>query len=463
MSDDEQRQGMARITDPGHLARAELVEQGRAVRKEVSRAALGDWTPSPDRPDPIAVLEESNRNRVPELVPIRYGRMLKSPFTFYRGAPAVMAWDLARMPSTGLNVQACGDAHLLNFGAYASPERRLVFDVNDFDETLPAPWEWDLKRLAASCAVAARTIGLTDQEEPAVQAAVRGYAGQITRLSGMTTLDIRYAHIDLDSLTALIPDRSARRSIERFTEKTKSHTVLDALSKLTEVVDGQRRIVERPPLIVRFDDLEDHIEVRNFFDGYAATLQDDRRHLLSHYRFVDAARKVVGVGSVGMRASIVLFEGRGALDPLFLQLKEAEASVLEPYAGSSTHENHGHRVVTGQRLMQATTDLFIGWSTFGGRDFYVRQLRDMKGSINLDRANGVTLTRYAYLCGGVLARAHARSVGPGLLHGYLGTGSAMSIAMVAFARAYADQNERDHAALVEAVRSGRLEANEEEI
>lgn len=452
------RRHLAHVSDAGSHSRVELIEQGRALRKSVPRTAHGDFEASPDRPDPVSILERSNETRVAELVPIRYGRMLRSPFTFYRGAPAIMAWDLAQGPSTGVHVQACGDAHLLNFGAYASPERRLVFDVNDFDETLPAPWEWDLKRLTASCVVAARTVGAASVENLAAEAAVRAYVAEMARLATKTTLDVHYAHLDIHELLPQITDPDMRKDVERFAARSATRTTLSALDKLTTVVDGKRTIVEDPPLVVRLPDIDSLEAVRDFFEQYRHTLADERRRLLDQFHFVDAARKVVGVGSVGLRAHVVLLAGRANLDPLFLQMKQAEASVLEPYTGAGAHASHGERVVIGQRRMQAASDLFLGWSTLVGEDFYMRQLRDMKGSVNLERVTPAELTNYAAVCGNCLARAHARSLDPGLLHGYLGNGGPFVVAMVAFAKAYADQNERDHAALAEAARSGRIEA-----
>jgi uncharacterized protein (DUF2252 family) len=451
---------VARISDLGHRSRSDLIEQGRELRKAVPRSSHGDWAPEPDRPDPVALLEESNRTRVPDLVPIRYGRMLRSPFTFYRGAPPVMAWDLSRTPSAGVNVQACGDAHLLNFGSYGTPERRLVFDVNDFDETLPAPFEWDVKRLAASCVVAARTAGFAKREADVAFAAARAYGTQMQLLATTTTLDIRYALVDIDELALHAANPTNKKALERFAASARTHTTLQAINKLTTVVDGKRVIVEDPPLIVRFNDPELLPMIKEFFQSYKRTLSDDRRHLLEQYQVVDVARKVVGVGSVGLAAMVVLLQGDAELDPLFLQVKQAQASVLEPYAGRSVYPRHGRRVVAGQRLLQATSDLFLGWSTLRGEDFYVRQLRDMKGSIDLDRTSLDIMVRYAAICGATLARAHARSAGPGLITGYVGTSETFAQALTRFARSYADQVVEDHAALVEAARSGRIEAIE---
>jgi len=452
------RKPHARITSVGGASREELLEQGRNLRKDLPRSAHAEIEFGPDRADPIAILETSNATRVPELVPIRYGRMLQSPFTFFRGSPAVMAWDLARTPNTGLKVQACGDAHLLNFGAYASPERRLVFDLNDFDETLPAPWEWDLKRLTASCVVAARTGGLGAFQDQVAESAVRSYVAELIFLAERGTLDIYYSHLDIETNLARITDPNDRREVRRFAARSSMRTSLAALDKLTKIVDGKRVIVEDPPLVVHFADFDNRRQALYAYEQYRRTLADDRRHLLDQFEYVDAARKVVGVGSVGMRAAIVLLNGRAGY-PLFLQLKQAEASVLEPYAGESVLSSHGERVVVGQRLMQATSDVFLGWVTMDGADYYVRQLRDMKGSVLPDRRAGrARLAWYAGICGMCLAKAHARSLDPGLVTGYVGAGGPFIDAMVAFAKAYADQNEKDYAALQEAVSSGRVEA-----
>jgi uncharacterized protein (DUF2252 family) len=447
---------VARIADTGLSTREELIERGRGLRKAVPRSSHGDWAPEPDRPDPVELLEISNRTRVPDLVPIRYGRMLHSPFTFFRGAPAVMSWDLSRTPSTGIYIQACGDAHLLNFGGYGTPERRLVFDVNDFDESLPAPWEWDLKRLLASIVIAARTAGFEAREAEMTMAGARAYARQMARLTSMTTLDIRYALIDVDELAFRSSDPVSRKALSDFAAMARTHTTLQALDKLTAVVDGRRVIVDHPPLIVRSPDPQMPELVREFLRRYKQTLSDDRRHLLDQYHVVDVARKVVGVGSVGLEALIVLLQGRAARDPLFLQVKQAEASVLEAYAGRSAYPRHGRRVVAGQRLVQATSDLFLGWSVMEGQDFYVRQLRDMKGTIDLDRTSAEVMVRYAAICGATLARAHARSAGPGLITGYIGDSDRFATALVAFAQRYADQVQLDYAALVEAAATGRI-------
>jgi uncharacterized protein (DUF2252 family) len=433
---------------------------GRARRVEIPRSAHAGWTPPPDRPDPVSMLEERHASRVPELVPIRVGRMLVSPFTFLRGAAEVMAQDLASTPTTGIRVQACGDAHLLNFGVFATPERHLVFDVNDFDETLPGPWEWDVKRLAASIAVAGRGVTLDPAPpEAAVGAMALAYRQRLAELSTMAPLDVWYERIDVDVVLALArkQDASSARTVERLVAHARHHTSLAALPKLTELVDGQRRIIEDPPLILH--DPEGLDVPRKVIDGYVASMSPDRRTLLERYRIVDAARKVVGVGSVGTRCHVVLLMDYDDDAPLFLQVKEAEVSVLARYGGASEYEHEGERVVTGQRLMQAASDVFLGWATGPyGHHYYVRQLRDMKGSVAIDLLSSGDLVRYAALCGVTLARAHARSGDASAISGYLGTGDQFDRALVAFADQYADQTVQDHAALADAVASGRIEA-----
>jgi uncharacterized protein (DUF2252 family) len=434
--------------------------EGRARRADVSRSAHAGWRPSSDRPDPIALLEARHRSRVRDLVPIRVGRMLVSPFTFLRGAAEVMAHDLSSTPTTGFRVQACGDAHLLNFGVFATPERHLVFDVNDFDETLPAPWEWDVKRLAASVAVAGRGASHAPvQVDAAVASMVRAYRTRMAELSAMAPLDVWYDRVDVDAVlalaerqdTPLLPDGG------HLLERARHHTSLAALPKLTELVDGRRRIIEDPPLI-----LHDHRHfdvARTAFDAYRASITRERRTLLDRYVVVDAARKVVGVGSVGTRCHIVLLMDGDGGAPLFLQIKQAEVSVLAPYSGPSEYRHEGERVVTGQRLMQAASDVFLGWADGPyGHQYYVRQLRDMKGSVSIDLLGPEELARYAMLCGVTLARAHARSGDPAAIAGYLGAGDQFDRAIVSFADGYADQTVADHAALDQAVADGHIEA-----
>ncbi|MBV6697392.1 DUF2252 domain-containing protein [Kitasatospora aureofaciens] len=444
---------------------AERRRRGRAARERVSRSAHGRWIPAADRPDPVAVLERQGEDRVARLLPIRYGRMADTPFTFLRGAAAVMAADLAAGPDTGLTVQLCGDAHLLNFGVYASPERALLFDVNDFDETYPGPFEWDVKRLAASVAVAARDNGHDDDRaRRAALAAAHGYATALRRLAGMGELDVWYARIDPDELLPLVRKPKQRKRVEADLAGARRRTSLQAFGKLTEERDGQRRIISEPPLIEPLTKTELR-GIGKVFSDYRATLAEDRRVLLDRYRFVDAATKVVGVGSVGTRCHIVLLEGRDGRDPLFLQLKEAGRSVLEDHlpatrvdAEVAAHHG-GRRVVTGQHLMQAASDIFLGWTTGpAGRHFYGRQLRDMKGSVEVADMTPSSLRAYAELCGRTLARAHARTGDRLAIAGYLGTADTFAEAIADFAMQYADRTVLDHAELLAAIDAGRIKA-----
>jgi uncharacterized protein (DUF2252 family) len=434
--------------------------EGRALREAVPRSAHTGWHAPPDRPDPVSLLEERHRSRVRDLVPIRVGRMLVSPFTFLRGAAEVMADDLARTPSTGLRVQACGDAHLLNFGVFATPERNLVFDVNDFDETLPSPWEWDVKRLAASIAVASRSV--TRERAPAGEAVrnmVWAYRQRMAQLATISPLEVWYERIDVDAVLALARQQriSSLPTVERVVERARHHTSLAALPKLTELVDGERRIIEDPPLILH---ARHELDVpRQVIEAYVESMSPERRALLERYRVVDAARKVVGVGSVGTRCYVVLLMDADDTAPVFLQVKEAEASVLARYCGPSQYPHQGERVVNGQRLVQAASDLFLGWATGPyGHHYYVRQLRDMKGSVAVDLMSPEDLTHYATLCGLTLARAHARSGDAAAIAGYLGSGDQFDRAIVSFADAYGQQTVEDHAALQQAVADGRIEA-----
>ena len=445
---------------------------GRSARRDAPRASHGTWHAAPDRPDPIALLEEQAESRVPELVPIRYGRMLVSPFAFFRGAALVMAADLSATPDSGLTVQLCGDAHVLNFGVFGSPERQLIFDVNDFDETLPGPWEWDIKRLAASIEVAARDSGLPRADRrSAVEAAASQYREAMADFAGRTELGVWYARLDADDLLALARKQLGRQSapvIMTAMTKARAKDSMKAFSKLTEVVDGEPRILADPPLIVPLRDLVDtearphyQTEVAKLFRDYRRTLQPDRRHLLEQYRMVDLARKVVGVGSVGTRCWILLLLGRKDADPVFLQIKEAQESVVAPYAGRSKVSNQGQRVVEGQRLMQASSDIFLGWIRGTGidnrsRDFYVRQLWDWKVSVDPANLTSANLAVYGRICAWTLARAHARSGDRFAIASYLGSGPAFDRAIGDFAVAYADQNERDYATFVEAINTGQL-------
>jgi uncharacterized protein (DUF2252 family) len=443
---------------------AERLAAGRALRAKVPRSVHADWKPAGDRPDPIDLLEASNRARVPGLIPIRYGRMLHSPFTFLRGAAAVMAHDLAGTPATGLRVQACGDCHLMNFGAFASPERTLLFDMNDFDETVPAPWEWDVKRLAASVAVASRHLGGSARGcVDAVLACVRSYRERLREFARTKVLDVWYARIAFKTLIQLSRTAAERKLWEEGARTARARTAVHVIPKLVATVREHRRIVDNPPCIYHPADAGAfEAEMRSLFKHYRASLPDSVRFLFDRYRFVDAAVKVVGVGSVGTRCAVAYFEA-GPDDPLLLQVKEAQHSVLEPYAGKSRYHNQGQRVVVGQRLMQSASDIFLGWARDEERgfDFYVRQLRDMKGSVPLEAMTPPDLADYAEYCGWALARAHAKSGDAARISGYLGKSDAFDRAVAAFAAAYADQSERDHAALVAAVSAGRLHAEEE--
>ncbi|KJS56218.1 hypothetical protein VM98_08610 [Streptomyces rubellomurinus subsp. indigoferus] len=444
---------------------AERRRHGRAARERISRSAHGRWIPAADRPDPLAVLVRQGEDRVKRLLPIRYGRMADTPFSYLRGAAAVMAADLAAVPDTGLTVQLCGDAHLVNFGVYASPERALLFDVNDFDETYPGPFEWDVKRLAASVAVAARDNGQDgDRPRRAALAAAHGYAAAMRRFAGLGELDVWYARIDTADLLPLLRKPRRRRRVEADLAHARRRTSLQAFDKLTEERDGRRRIISAPPLIEPLKEAELR-GLGQVFSDYRATLAEDRRVLLDRFRFVDAATKVVGVGSVGTRCHIVLLEGRDTRDPLFLQLKEAGRSVLEDHlpparvdAEVAAHWG-GRRVVTGQRLMQAASDIFLGWTTGpAGRHYYGRQLRDMKGSVDVATMRPTGLRAYADLCGRTLARAHARTGDRLAIAGYLGGADTFAEAIADFAVRYADRTVLDHEELTDAIADGRITA-----
>ncbi len=451
---------------------AERAERGRAARSAVPRSSHGRYEPARGRPDPIGILEAQAATRVPELVPIRYGRMLSSPFAFYRGAAAIMASDLAPTPRSGVDVQCCGDAHLSNFGLFGSPERRLIFDVNDFDETLPGPWEWDLKRLVASIAVAGRERGLSQRDrERGMLETAGSYRALMARFAAARNIDVWYARVDVEALVPQVAgevDARMRKRAGKVVAKARTRDSMDALAKLTRIVDGHPRIVSKPPLIVSLDDLDEGrrsqtiATLRGVMRGYRTTLQDNRGVLLDSYELADFARKVVGVGSVGTEAWIALLLGRDDGDPLFLQIKEAQPSVHEAFLGSSDYRHAGQRVVEGQRLMQATSDIFLGWLTSPedldgrARDYYVRQLRDWKGSAEIDAMTAEELISYGRLCGATLARAHARSGDRIAIAAYLGSGDVFDRALVAFGESYADQNARDYAALGAAVKSGRV-------
>ena len=453
-----------------HPTTEERTAAGRAARKAVPRSSHRDWAPAANRRDPVDMLEEQAATRVPELVPVRYGRMLVSPFTFYRGAAYLMAADLDPTPRTGLDVQLCGDAHLSNFGAFAAPDRRLVFSINDFDETHPGPFDWDVKRLAASFAVAGRDRGFSDAQRAAINHEVgRSYREAMHGFAGMRTLDIWYARLDVDEIYDRFRADASRKELTRFEgnlAKTRSKDSVKAMAKLTAMTDDGLRIVGDPPLITPIEDLAGHDAgelAREILRDYRSTLSADHRRLIERFRYVHAARKVVGVGSVGTRAWIMLLVGRDGDDPLFLQAKEAQASVLEPFLGASRFGNHGRRVVEGQRLTQSASDIMLGWIRATGldgveRDFYVRQLWDAKGSALVDAMKATTMERYAGVCGWTLARAHARSGDPIALAAYLGGSDSFDRSIADFAELYADQNELDYAAVRAAVASGRLTA-----
>jgi uncharacterized protein (DUF2252 family) len=455
-----------------HHSVAERVAMGKEARRLVPRSSHAELVID-DRPDPVDLLERQAVTRVPELVPIRYGRMLVSPFTFYRGAALVMASDLSRTPSSGLRVQACGDAHLMNFGVFGSPERRLVFDINDFDETAPGPWEWDVKRLAASFAIAGRDNGQkAKQRRDVVLTLVAAYRTAMSDFAAKKNLDVWYARLDVDEMFAELRDslggamrKQAAANIAKARTRDSSH----ALGKLTEVVAGSRRIISDPPLIQPIEELFDGADHDAIVDGlhellraYRATLQADRRQLLENYQLHHVARKVVGVGSVGMRAWILLLSGRDDDDPLFLQAKEAQPSVLEEFVGASGAASHGERVVKGQHVMQATSDIFLGWQSFDSvdgvrRDYFIRQLKDWKGSATVETMTPAAMAVYARLCGWTLARAHARSGDRIAIAAYLGSGDVFDQAIAGFSEAYADLTERDYELLVQAERNGRIE------
>ncbi len=456
------------------LQSGESAERGRAARGTAPRSAHGDWAPAPDRPDPVALLEAQAASRVRELVPIRYGRMLVSPFTFYRGAAAVMAADLAATPSSGIAVQACGDAHISNFGAFGAPDRRVIFSPNDFDETLPGPWEWDVKRMAASAEIAGRDIGLAaDRRRWIVADCVREYREAMRDFARQSHLDVWYERLNASELVDRFGGRLGPKGRIVFAKpfaKARRKTSLRAVAKLTEQVDGRLRFRSVPPLLVPLRELYSPADardevgyVRELLEEYAAGLDPDRRFLFGTYRFVDMARKVVGVGSVGTRAWIFLLVGREGSDPLVLQAKEAQPSVLEPYVGASEFENHGERVVRGQRMSQAASDIFLSWQRSADldgheHDFYVRQLWDWKASADLSALGEDGLHAYTRACGWSLARAHARSGDRLAIAAYLGPGARFDEAIARFSIAYADQNERDYQRLVDAVAGGEVAA-----
>ncbi len=463
-------------TSPRRMSPSERAARGRALRADVPRRSHAGFEPAAGRPGPILLLEQQSASRVPELVPIRYGRMLASQFSYFRGAALPMASDLAATPVTGLAVQACGDAHLGNFGFFGSAERRLVFDINDFDETLPGPWEWDVKRLAASLEIAGRDNNFSQRQRTAiVRASVRRYRMAMADFARLSNLEVWYVHADADAIRQRLDSRLSakqRRDLDRGIARARTRDSMQALSKLTRIVDGKPQIVADPPLIVPLSSLLPadvdrtgaEADLIHMFDRYKRTLSGDRRYLLEQYSWElsDIARKVVGVGSVGTRCWILLMRGRDGADPLFLQMKEAGPAVLSEYAGASKFDNQGQRVVEGQRLMQASSDIFLGWQrTHEGldgvsRDFYIRQLRDWKFSFDSQAMIPSGMSDYGEVCGWTLARAHARSGDRIAISAYLGTSDTFDRAISEFASAYADLNERDYVALDDAAKSGRI-------
>jgi uncharacterized protein (DUF2252 family) len=478
------------MTGAGGIERGDVAARravGKAARVATPRGSHQGWTAPPDRADPVALLVAQNRTREQDLVPVRHGRMLTGPFPFFRGSAKIMAADLRGTPRAGFTVQLCGDAHLSNFGAFASPERTLLFDLNDFDETLPGPFEYDVKRLSASCAVAARSNGFTAAEQRDVtMASVRAYRDAMSEFAEMRTMDVWYARRSVEDIAAALElhggaqkDKARRKTVEaaakaarKGSQKAMTRDSLQALDKLAERVDGTYRIVSRPPIVIPARDLVGHFglaspeeldgAVRRLLDSYRETLQGDRLHLLERFQIVDVARKVVGVGSVGTRAFIALLRGRDDADPLFLQLKEATASVLEDHLPKSRYRHPGRRVVEGQRLMQASSDIYLGWATGveAGRYFYWRQLRDMKAAAVVETMDPVVLGLYAGECGWTLARAHARSGDPIAIAAYLGKGDDFDRSVTDFSMRYADRNEEDFAAFQDAARTGRIEVVE---
>ena len=443
----------------GRSLRSARLQQGKALRQRVPRSAHAIWTAQAKGRDPVAILSETDRDRIPTLIPIRYARMLQSPFAFLRGSASVMAFDLAHGPATGIRVQACGDCHLLNFGAFATPERHVIFDINDFDETLPAPWEWDIKRLAASIMVAGRYRGFAERQcFEAVLMAVRAYRENLAEYATWPELQVWYARIDAEQMVAKASNAKPSRPGAGSDARAAANMSARLLPKLTEVIAGKRRIRDEPPLVY-------HPRREKAFSGqvgaaiqrYRHSLPAERRALVDRYELIDVAMKVVGVGSVGSFCAVALLQA-DVDDPLFLQFKQARSSVLEPYAGRSIYRNQGERVVVGQRLMQSASDMFLGWSRIGKPpvDFYFRQLRDMKVTVNLDTLPLAGLINYAHYCGWAVARAHAKAGDAAVISGYLGSNDAFDEALGRFARAYADQTERDYATLVKAAKSGRI-------
>ncbi len=451
--------------------RSQRREYGKTLREKIPHSSHGAWEPEPDRPDPISLLQEQDRSRLQYLVPIKYGRMVDSPFAFLRGSAAVMFDDLSITPSSGLEVQLCGDAHLSNFGVFATPERKLVFDLNDFDETHPGPWEWDLKRLAASAVVAGRENGFSEKVNRTLAISItERYARAMGRLSNARTLDVWYFHVDAELVEEAFErsSKKARKSVQKMVGKAQTKTQEQTLEKLTHWVDGRRRFISEPPLLVPLDELLTEEQKEHFtpavieetWTEYLKSLPEERRRLLSRFRLADSALRVGGVGSVGTRCIIVLLEGGAEDDAIILQLKEAGASVLEPYTTESSYENAAQRVVQGQRLTQATSDIFLGWHKGAITDthYYWRQLKDMKGSLNVTGLDKKGFETYLQVCASCLARAHARTGDAAAISGYIGKGKTLAKSFADFAAAYANQTEQDHQALVKAIESGRVKS-----
>ncbi|MDJ0564692.1 MAG: DUF2252 domain-containing protein [Microcystis sp. M49629_WE12] len=444
-------------------SREERIQIGKSLRERLPRSRHAIWQPPAAGREPIEIIEASNRGRLQELIPIRYGRMLRSPFTFLRGSAALMAYDLATTPKTDIIVQACGDCHLLNFGFFATPERNLVFDINDFDETLPAPWEWDLKRLVVSFVIAGRDSDLSDRESKAAAIdCARSYREHLREYSRLSPLEVWYTRIGVEQVIEMAPDEKTRKIREQMMTKARERIIEHLYPKIVTQTAGRNRFVDQPPILYHVNEPDWETLVREGLEDYRQSLPEERRVLFDRYRLEDFALKVVGIGSVGTRCYIALFFSEDN-HPLILQVKEACPSVLEPYTAKSQYENQGQRVVTGQRLMQSSSDIFLGWTQGRrGNNFYLRQLRDMKFYLPIEGVSAAQLQRYAEFCGWTLARAHAKSGDAATISGYLGKGDQFDLALGEFAIAYAEQTERDHAALVEAVKTGRVEALVEE-
>lgn len=443
-----------------HHTTEQRLAAGKKLREKVPRSAHAKWLPPRNRRDPIELLKASDRGRLPALLPIRYARMRRSPFAFFRGAAAIMAADLAATPVSGVRLQACGDCHVANFGGFGTPERNLVFDINDFDETLPAPWEWDVKRLATSIVRATRDVGIHEHNcSSAARASVESYRKHMREYAAMTAIEVWYSHLDLKILAQNATSAAARKHWLKTIDRAVHHTLGHDFPKITAIRNGRPHIADRPPLIYHPREIAAiGKRVSDMFQKYRQTLADERRIVLDRYELVDVARKVVGVGSVGTRCAVALLMA-GPHDPLLLQFKEARRSVLEPYAGKSAYENQGERVVAGQRMLQSASDVFLGWTRDdAGHDYYFRQLRDMKMKVDVESMSKGDWFEYVELCGWALARAHARTGDPALIAGYLGKSGAFDDAIEKFALAYADQTERDHAALLKAIRAGAIQA-----